>query len=156
MLEKININELNDYGINLHKLEKGDVITTGQIELITNSDRNKTKDFGLKVLAVKVLIDLLSSNIGNEFTFKIHRNTIRVLTDSEANDCNDKRFKLGLRQANRSHYKLSCVDQNNLTENENKTYTRRLYVTDKITEMLKEKCIELEYPIYARKTPGLL
>jgi hypothetical protein len=138
------INELpprGRYGIDLNHIEKGQVITTGQLEAITGHTPN-SDEYRFAVMDIATWINRVTVVTAKA----CGDGSIRILTDVEAVDHNHEEHRNALRRAVRRYRKSQQVDVANLTRVERDKYDRCLLMQSRHATgiMQTEKQLRIE------------
>jgi hypothetical protein len=137
-------------------LKKGDYITPEQAQEITGKKMNDPK-FPLALLNLKERIRREMQAQRRPITAKVEQLGIRILSDPEASNYNDKQASSALRKLGRSVKRLLQVDQRNLDDGETKVHERRIVTWSKTYQAAKASRREsLKLPVHERKTPGVI
>lgn len=146
-----------DDGVRKHPLDfdvlkKGDVITIEKMEEIFSLSR-KDEDFCFKRMGLRnKIIDELDVR-GYIVTVVFDHDALRILTDEEASDYNDRRFQKGIKVMFQAHRRNLGVDRGNLSEDKKKVHDRNLEVNGGTLSATLEKRQELRFLPQKRKTP---
>ena len=111
---------LSKYPLDLNQLTKGQLIDIPTLEAIT-SHRHGTTAFQFAVLA---LMDRI--NHRTTMTAKTTPEGLRILTDSEASEYNNRRFGINMGAMIRRHGKSLQVDACVLSSDEQRQHERRV------------------------------
>lgn len=148
--------DVRKYPVDYETVQKGDVIASERLEYLTGKKAG-TNEYRLAVMAIRDSVERELIAIGRPMTIVLRRDEIVFLTDAEATDHCDARFKFALRHARRSHVRMQAVDTSQLTDDAQRTehankLSRQSYYVQAITE-IKKKLIAAAHK---RQTPGLL
>lgn len=117
---------LDKYPLDLSVLQKGELIDLPTLEKIT-SKKHGTPEFQLAVLGIQDRI-----NDRTAMTAKITQDGLRILTDSEASEYNQRLFHLGIGRVVRRHGKTLQVDVTTLQPDEQRAHENRLISQSRI------------------------
>jgi len=112
---------LEKYPIDFEQLKFGDVFTETDIIRIFQVQPG-TPQYEFKCLHLKQLIEERS-----DFTARISKNMVLVLTPEQASEYNDKEHNRGLQYARRRFRKMVQVDTQNMTLEDERAHTLRLH-----------------------------
>lgn len=121
---------LDKYPIDLTELHKGQLLDLSMLEEITSKKRG-TQEFDFAVLGIQERI-----NDRTPMTAKVTTDGLRILTDSEASEYNQRQFSLALGRTVRRHGKALQVDVVNLPPEEQRMHERRLINQSRVVQAI--------------------
>lgn len=142
------------YPFDYEDFEKGDVISTDEIERVLCLSRNDPKfSFALLALRDKLLrgLRLLQKN----WTVTTEGMRLNILTDAQAADYNREMFERRLRGANRDHRRNLGVDKSQLNAEQIQVHERALVVQSLKLAAMRRTRKEIKLELEKRKVPGL-
>jgi hypothetical protein len=114
--------------IDTDRLAKGDTVSVSEIERITSTVRG-TDGYALAAMA---LCQFIQKAKGNAVTVRVDGGSIRLLTDEEAVDYNERQFASSIGRAGRAHYRQMGVDTSNLASESRAAHERSVLVNGKV------------------------
>jgi len=148
--------ETKQHPIDYESLTKGTVISIREIENITGISSEEIKKFELARLQLRNQIDRELRNIGIEFTVAQVKGNIKVLTDEEASDYNNRKRQAALGQLCNAHAKITSVDASCFDPELKKKHERRVFLSSKFLQAFQNVRKELHLQPYKRNTPKLI
>ena len=136
-------------------LKKGDEISTEQIEEFGRCNREDEKHFRLAALVLKDRITKNCRERGKLFTVVILKGRIRILTDEEAAIYNPRQFRHGFRRQLRALRRLTEVNPEGLSQQQQKDHERNLLVCGKMVQAARSARATINAIPHKRTTPGL-
>lgn len=147
------MNDARPYPFDFDALEKGQTITPEELASKCGHAPG-TRKYQLAVLGYRDLIMKRLKALGRPATVKIQGEGLRILTDSEAVQYNDKRMGQSDKHKRVTFRRMRDVDRTQLSEDEARNHERRLFVRSKELVAVKlasrEAVKELEHK---RRTP---
>lgn len=143
------------YPIDFDALQKGDEITTQQIEEFGRCTHEQEKQFRFAAMSLKDRIVKECRDRGKLFTVIITKMRIRILTDEEAALYNPRQFKQGFRRQVRSLRRLTEVNTSSLSEQQQKDHERNLLVFGKMLQAARSARAKVQAVAHQRTIPGL-
>lgn len=156
---KLNLEQL---GLDIDGLGKGDVFTADQLEAMTGQRRG-TEGYDLAVLGLRKKLHTTLRDRGKPATVAIVRGELRILEDTEASVYNAQAFRHGIRKARRAFDRLLEVDSRQVTPERLAGHGRAIEVNAKILSAInstRAKCRRTPIPVasggHARQTPAVM
>jgi hypothetical protein len=132
---------ISKYPLDFDELQKGDTLTSERLTEVTGK-KPKTDEYRFAILGLQALI-----HERTDLVAKIQSDgSIRILTDPEASDHNDKLHLQGKRMMIVRHHMMSRVDIDNLTDGQRKRHDQRVMLQSRyVTALAREaKQIRIE------------
>jgi hypothetical protein len=128
-------NGFSKYPLDFDQLEKGETLTCERLEVVTGK-KPGTDAYRFAILGLQALI-----HERTPFTAKTQADgSLRILTDAEASDHNDKLVSQGVRTVIFRHARAIVVDVGNLTEDQKARHDQRLQRQGRyVTALLREQ-----------------
>jgi hypothetical protein len=142
------------YPIDYDTLNKGDTIPAARIERITGKTRTDL-NYALACMALKERIETDLWKLGKPWTLKQQGEDIVVLTDAEAAEYNDRRFKQDLRSMGRRLQHQLSVDVAQLDDDQRADHLRAVEVNGKIMQAVAVAKKQIRLEAHQRQTPRL-
>jgi len=137
-------------------IEKGDLFPASEIETITNKKRG-TVQYQFALMGLQAAMSLGLEDLGKSYTVKIHQDGLQVLTDIEATEYNDRRFRSSFRGMLKAHFRQMGVDESQLDDPDVRAHQHRLFKQGKIIMGAKAGQDDARRMIAAqRTTPNVL
>jgi hypothetical protein len=141
--------------LDFEALKKGDRILVDEMEVITGHKRDSLK-FARDVQSLCAKVERELARRGYPVTCRMLDLGLAVLTDKEASEYNDHRFRDGLGLAVKSHGKANAVDQRNLDDGDKKRHDRRLEIQGRYMQAVVKTSQAIRVEGVKRSTPGLI
>jgi hypothetical protein len=127
-------NGLEKYPLNFDSINKGDTLSCEKLQHVTGKTPG-TDEYRYAILGLQALI-----HERTEFTVKIQVDgSLRILTDPEASDHNNKLVLQGYRMICSRHERSLMVDVENLTEEQRTRHDSRLLIQSRyVTALTRE------------------
>ena len=151
----MNYQSIRYHPLDFDNLNKGDEISTEQIEEFGRCTVRDDKRFRLAAMALKTRVIRESRDRGKLFTVAIIKNRIRILTDEEAAIYNPRQFKHGFRHQLRALKRLTEVDASNLSDQQQRDHERNLLVCGKMVQAARSARAQIAAIAHQRSVPGL-
>jgi hypothetical protein len=129
---------VEDWGIDIDAIEKGDTITREQIAAIYGVPPTDCCKLNLIVVDFEHALDRELRNRGKVFTLKIKGGDVAVLPDAGATRYNGRCVNKAVRGIGRALNRLQHVDREELTDNECVEHDQRTYKAGRIYKAIKE------------------
>lgn len=130
--------KISKWPIDVEELNKGDVIPSSRIEEITG-ERCGSDAYQFGKMRLAAFIEVEREQCGNPVVVKHEQDGLRILTDDEAVDYTEKRFKEALRAAGRAHYRQSAyIDSETLSGGAREKHERNIIVNSRILQAMRQ------------------
>jgi hypothetical protein len=147
--------ESTEYPIQTDDLSKGSVITADELERATGVRRDSDR-YRLGLLKVRDYITERFRDRGEIITVKQEGDTLRILTDAEATEYNERSAEQGLAKMGRALVRQVGVDVRNLTDAQRRDHERRLLIQSKTLQAARAgRRAALQPGRHERTTPQL-
>jgi len=150
------ISEAEKHPIDYETLCKGDILSVEQIEKITGISPKQENKFNLARLQLINQIDCELQRLGIQYTVAQVKGSIKILTDEEASEYNDKGRQSALVKLYKHHTKLSSVDTSEFDDKTKKNHERRIYLSSKFIQACNNVRKEIKAAPYKRNTPLMI
>lgn len=146
--------EAERWPIDYDALQKGDVIPSDLLERVTNTNR-ESAEYAFAVLKMKDRIERELHDRNRDWTLRIHKGEIKVLTDPEAATFNHAE-QVRARAAMMRRFLLAlAVDVSLLDEDQRKQHERNVEVDGKYIQSMRDVRKQLACKGHQRNTPAL-
>lgn len=142
--------------VDYSQMEKGDVLSVEHCEAVLGISRKaNTSAYNLALMGIVSQVQRDLWHAGRRYTVATHHGQVKVLTDPEASEYNDKHFESGLSKSRRASGRMRMVDVGKLDSEQRQHHDRNLVKHSHILSAIRKARKDLELPPYNRNTPTL-
>lgn len=141
------------FPLDFDALKKGDVISLGQLQEITQ-EKYGSDAYRFKLMKLSERIQDELDDRGLPVTVASEGGELKILTDPEASNYNGMYFRTRMRQMMRAHRRAMAVERENLTELQKQEHDRRVEVQGRYVGALIGEKEKLAVEACERSVPG--
>lgn len=142
------------YPLDFDTLEKGTVIPREKVEEIMGVKFTSPR-YQFKLMALVDMIQRGLKKRGLLWTVVIRGDQVRILTDAEAVEHNQKQTERGRRKMTRAFVRNRAVDVSQLSEEQKQTHERQLLNQGRMLQAMRVALRAIKSEAHQRQTPGL-